>query len=97
VSLSDTEFGMLTIIPSPRPDVYKCRSRCGNVFDLYIQTTRPSDRRRGGDLAMRFSRHRGVSPTLYMGLNRDRFRGFLQQGGSEAFSQGRSKYGGDQH
>jgi hypothetical protein len=64
------------------------------VTPLHVQVTAAE---RGGDLAMRFSRHRGVSPTLYMGLNRDRFRGFLKQGEGEELSQGRSKYGGDQH
>jgi hypothetical protein len=35
VSLSDKKFGMLTIISSPRPDVYKCRCKCGNVIELW--------------------------------------------------------------
>jgi hypothetical protein len=35
VSLSDTKFGMLTIISSPRTDVYKCRCKCGNEAEFW--------------------------------------------------------------
>jgi hypothetical protein len=35
VSLSDKKFGMLTIISSPRPDVYECLCKCGNVIELW--------------------------------------------------------------
>jgi hypothetical protein len=35
VLLSDKKFGMLTIISSPRRDVYKCRCKCGNVIELW--------------------------------------------------------------
>ena len=35
MSLSDKKFGMLTIISSPRPDVYKCRCKCGNEVEVW--------------------------------------------------------------
>jgi hypothetical protein len=35
VSLSDTKFGTLTIISSPRPDVFKCRCKCGNEVEVW--------------------------------------------------------------
>jgi hypothetical protein len=35
MSIHDKQFGMLTIISSPRPNVYKCRCKCGNVIELW--------------------------------------------------------------
>jgi hypothetical protein len=35
VSFNNNQFGLLTIISSPRPDVFKCRCRCGNVVEVW--------------------------------------------------------------
>jgi len=35
VSRSDKKFGSLTIISSPRPDVYKCPCKCGNEIEVW--------------------------------------------------------------
>ena len=35
MSFSDKKFGRLTIISSPRPDVYKCRCECGNEIAVW--------------------------------------------------------------
>ncbi len=35
MSLSKRKFGTLTIISSLRPDVYKCRCKCGNVIEVW--------------------------------------------------------------
>ena len=35
MSLAGKKFGMLTIVSSPRPDVYKCLCKCGNVIELW--------------------------------------------------------------
>jgi hypothetical protein len=35
VSFAGKKFGILTIVSSPRPDVYKCLCKCGNVIELW--------------------------------------------------------------
>jgi hypothetical protein len=35
VSWATKTFGMLTILSSPKPDVYRCRCKCGNTIELW--------------------------------------------------------------